>query len=408
MRFKMGFQVICFVLAMYMCASFVKRFTENDNATSITYRRFNNMPKDEYPTFSVCFEGTPFHWFHDLDVYKSFELRAEKYELMLKGSPAFRYQYDPSMKLFRKSPTFVSNGTNDEYKDFHVQLSDFLLEANFTSLKKSDSRFFTKIDELTLNDQPLTISYHTPDIICFARDSTYVPNLIRTEDLLSLDKMLMDNIMYKDTEIQIFIHHPGQLIRSLAIPSFTSSFQDYQHNKQLSFKMAQSTVIRKRSDYREPCTGSIKDYDKYLMNVVINETKCIPPYWKEMVQDTPGLAVCTSQEQLEIVYENIRDWRNVMEHHESPCVDMFNIAGWNWLDIEGAKNSNENQIKFNYQDQYYQELEYLPDFDGETFISNIGGFVGIFLGYSLMQFPELLGKFSLTSEYSKSIPFVTN
>ena len=33
----------------------------------------------------------------------------------------------------------------------------------------------------------------------------------------------------------------------------------------------------------------------------------------------------------------------------------------------------------------------MPDFDLETFISNIGGFVGIFLGYSMMQFPQLLG-----------------
>ena len=84
-----------------------------------------------------------------------------------------------------------------------------------------------------------------------------------------------------------------------------------------------------------------------------------------------------------------------MKQHDRPCIDMYNIAGWNWVDIEGTKKSDEIQITFNYQDQYYQELEYLPDFDLETFISNIGGFVGIFLGYSMMQFPELLGNFSL-------------
>ena len=380
-----------------MSASFVKRFTENDNATSIAYRRFNNNPKDEYPTFSICFKGTPFHWYHDLDIYKAFELRIEQYEMMLKGRQAFSYQYDPSSRLFRKIPTLVNNGSNAAYKEFHVQLVDFLLEANFTALNKTHSRrFFAKTDVGRINEPPFNVSYHAPDMICFARDSIYVSNLIRIEDLLTFNRSLMTDIMYKNTEIQIFIHHPGQLIRSLAIPSFTSSFSsflDYQHNKLLCFKMYQSTVIRKRPDYREPCNTDIQDYDQYLMNLVINKTKCIPPYWKEIIQDIPGFMVCTFQEQLQMVYENMSDWKNVMENHDRPCIDMYNIAVWNWVDIEGTKKLDEIQIKFNYQDQYYQELEYLPDFDLETFISNIGGFVGIFLGYSMMQFPELLGKF---------------
>ena len=78
---------------------------------------------------------------------------------------------------------------------------------------------------------------------------------------------------------------------------------------------------------------------------------------------------------------------------------MYNIAGWNWLDAEGTKNPEEARIEFTYQEQYYQELEYLPDFDLETFISNVGGFVGIFLGYSLMQLPGLLGRFNIWSLY---------
>ena len=84
-----------------------------------------------------------------------------------------------------------------------------------------------------------------------------------------------------------------------------------------------------------------------------------------------------------------------MENHDRPCTDMYNIAGWNWLEIDGRKKYHEIQIKFYYEDQYYQELEYWPDFDLETFISNIGGFVGIFLGYSMMQIPEVIGTITL-------------
>ena len=93
----------------------------------------------------------------------------------------------------------------------------------------------------------------------------------------------------------------------------------------------------------------------------------------------------------------------MIEGYSRPCVDMYNIVGWNWEDVEGVTKSDEIRITFYYQEQYYQELEYLPDFDAETFISNIGGFVGIFLGYSMMQFPELL-----SIAFSRTMSWIVN
>ena len=59
----------------------------------------------------------------------------------------------------------------------------------------------------------------------------------------------------------------------------------------------------------------------------------------------------------------------------APCNDMFITLAWNWQILDNAGKSDEIQIKFDYQEQYYQELRYRPDFDVETFISSIGGFV---------------------------------
>ena len=391
-----------------MSASFVRRFNENDNATSITYKKFSKKPEDLYPAFSVCFRGTNFHWYQDIDIYDAFELRPEQYGMMLKGETVFRYEYDASQRLFRKRPTFVNNGSSSEYKNFHLQFSNFLIEANFTTLNQTHSRSHATKNTGQFSELPFTISYQTPEVICFARDSTYVSNLIRMEDVLTFNRSLMEDVLYEDTDIQIFIHHPNQLIRSLAIPSFTSSFSDYQHDKLLSFKMAQSTMIRKRPDYNDPCNIAIQDYDRYLMNAVINEIKCIPPYWIETIQDVIGVDICVSQDQLQTVYKNLTEWESVVKRYDRPCVDMYNIVGWNWVDVEGATKSDEIRITFHYQEQYYQELEYLPDFDAETFISNIGGFVGIFLGYSLMQFPELIGKPHSISKYRLNTHFNKN
>ena len=44
----------------------------------------------------------------------------------------------------------------------------------------------------------------------------------------------------------------------------------------------------------------------------------------------------------------------------------------------------------NFPDETYQEILNVKSFNVEALWSSIGGFVGIFLGYSLMQVPELI------------------
>ena len=38
-----------------------------------------------------------------------------------------------------------------------------------------------------------------------------------------------------------------------------------------------------------------------------------------------------------------------------------------------------------------KEIEEIKDFGFEDFVSDLGGFIGIFLGFSMLQIPQLLG-----------------
>ena len=53
-------------------------------------------------------------------------------------------------------------------------------------------------------------------------------------------------------------------------------------------------------------------------------------------------------------------------------------------------------MEIHYADRYYEEITQVEDFGVQDFISNLGGFIGIFLGYSMMQIPELLGQYEYT------------
>ena len=55
------------------------------------------------------------------------------------------------------------------------------------------------------------------------------------------------------------------------------------------------------------------------------------------------------------------------------------------------KSINSNtEIQLEYATRSYQEIRNQEDFGFESFWSSVGGFIGIFMGYSLLQIPDLL------------------
>ena len=57
-------------------------------------------------------------------------------------------------------------------------------------------------------------------------------------------------------------------------------------------------------------------------------------------------------------------------------------------DLPQAKDELKLVIK--YTEDVYQEIENIKDISFEQFFSAVGGFVGIFLGYSFLQIPGMI------------------
>ena len=80
----------------------------------------------------------------------------------------------------------------------------------------------------------------------------------------------------------------------------------------------------------------------------------------------------------------------MISSHDHPCIEMYNGVTYNVQDRAGFEPS---KIKIIYKEKHYQEIVYEKGFGFEMLWSGIGGFVGIFLGYSMMQLPEFLGRY---------------
>ena len=60
------------------------------------------------------------------------------------------------------------------------------------------------------------------------------------------------------------------------------------------------------------------------------------------------------------------------------------------LNKEPNPTPKDISIDFVYDEKSYEEIRYNKMMGFESWISNVGGFVGIFLGYSMLQIPEFI------------------
>ena len=136
---------------------------------------------------------------------------------------------------------------------------------------------------------------------------------------------------------------------------------------------------------------------------------CRPIYWKGLKSITL-VDFCTDFLQYKYISEitsNFTNYEKIREHLEPPCEEMIivsNVQTRKGRRLIRKEINNNGQIDENEQELYldiqfsninkrYQVTENSRAFTGESCWAGIGGFIGIFVGVSLMQIPTLLLEF---------------
>ena len=389
-RIKVVFDVICFLLALSMAIDLIGRYNEDENATSTAYKKYGKTLDDKYPSFSVCLEGDGLYRFNDTSIFWAYGVHRTDYEMMLNGKNAYQYDYDPSNRGYIKSlvpSKFQPESSFEMLNSFEIP--GIIKNSIFLSENPKQNIIFGYEEGIlngkVVNTPPFYINYRSSKFYCLSRDSITNSDLMRLNDSMTLNTSLLDS----NLNLKIFIHYPGQLLRVLDNPSFISGLSN-SLNKAIRLKISQTTVLRQRSNQNERCNYNILDYDLFLQESVANETDCIPPYWKNGVGKASILPECRSPEQFKKVHDLIEDYKKILSNRDVPCLNMFTSVVWNW--IENLKTCEKcTYFEVLYSDKHYEEIAQRKEFGVHDFISSLGGFIGIFLGYSMMQIPQLLG-----------------
>jgi len=204
--------------------------------------------------------------------------------------------------------------------------------------------------------------------------------------------------------MRIIVHHPGQLIRNLDKPCFTSTLGSYIKSKVLEIKLSSFTKLSKRPDSNVKCNPDLEHDDLKFLQKVIEQLDCVPVYWSYMLGEmkrlrifTKRFTLCKSFEKLRNTSEHIEYFDDVLASYEPPCEEMTSLP---IITREIDQPEQQFLVKVTYPVSFYQEIKNVKEFTFETFWSTAGGYLGFFLGYSLLQVPELL---QISASYFKNM-----
>ena len=415
---------LCTVVTIYLVVITLFEYLKNEDTTIAAIKEFNQAPKDTYPTYTICLGDHDGVFLKNLEdgIYQNWYLKKKKnirwpwhcrnclkawhkYRAFLSGDELYP-------KTVKGRWTYVQwNLTDLERK--HMSEIDFVkatkplskfLERMEISQKLATEAKLTKLKGYPTNrsayDSVLYLSHQSPNQTCYSRKTVESKGYRKNEDNLvfkpdAYKKWLSDIILY--------IHHPGQFERTtrkiLRIATQGNSFGEdllYLSDYKYEIEIKRIDIKRKREDANDPCNSEIditEDYEwiKHAIEIV----KCVPPFWKAFYDwRNSTYPTCTESYDFKKISNLINDPFErpiVAASYKQPCSQM-SFGASQYFHKSRGKNyrpgSGKLFIKIRYAEDTYHETKYIRKVTMDTFWSSSGGFIGMFLGYSVLQVPH--------------------
>ena len=374
------FWIICGSLSVYSVVLAFMQYFENADAPKISFRQFGESPKEDvYPDVTLCFNGIP----NNKHIYDSSYLRNQhsldktEYQQLLTGDSSAWQEMPNASKLVGEIDfDNATTGLKKLIPYYHVIL-------------------LGRTSWLT-RDELIHKTYQIPGMICFTREfKTHLNGAF-----VSLESF---KVSLEKFAVKVFLHYPGNVMRTVfgmdRIWKFTF-LMDKKTSKEISnnieLKLEQMNVLKKRHDAVKPCDPTPTD-DLRFWKEMSRRLICLPPYWKRFISTnlTNGLLTCKNstdfikmQDMIETnpMSPQIKVKEEILSSFTAPCNEIGSI-------IVNSKektrkthlSKNEALVKINYNIKKYQEIRNEEDFGLGSLWSYIGGYVGIFVGYSLLN-----------------------
>ena len=298
----------------------------------------------------------------------------------------------------------------------------------------TEDSFKTRLRSRTKIPHAFQKVYQDPRRLCYS--PVLYPGLPKKSEHITLElrSMVLDWLKHQinglTPVITMHVHMQGQFVRSLGkeiasltaqdlvphCPEFLGQWGGSCHGIRLNFDISQVTLLKSRHDAEKPCNDNLKDEDKLIISTILKENKinCVPDFWHGLFNNSNlDYQKCMKPEpykKIALLTSNFTSYELLRNMIKPPCEEMIIVTNVQNTkgrerrtkpliepDIQNFKPEMVEMLEMLYLDlqvthvnDRYQVITNHRGFTGESCWSGIGGFIGIFVGFSLMQLPEVI------------------
>ena len=387
------FQIVCITLTIYMTIQQVQRFMKNEDVSAFLISHFNKFPKDTYPSISICLSRLGASGYNRTYLNTELGIEHTDYQNYLNGVP-WIYEYPPNNPNYYASYETIKNMS---FIDFNKAFFNVFAITRFLQEVDGKTRYWgsEKLKKYNTNPNygafppPIYISHMDSDMVCLSRNTS----LDKQGSIRNLDKLLfsLDKLTSwgDPVYIQIYVHQPHHLLSNFDMPKYAIKVDNIDGgNYQTDVEITDVQVLRKRKDANDPCDPKLEYQDVVLRDSITNRAGCMPVYWNHLLNNVVGLSQCKTLEELNRVKKDLDNYKYILKSCGSPCSRMTSRTTIIRGNVKSGKKPKSIEISFKYLTETYNEIINQRDFGVESLWSSIGGFVGIFVGYSVVQIPD--------------------
>ena len=382
-----AFHFLCLILTGGLLIYCSWKYSLNKTTSLVDFQTYHNTDKDIYPSFSLCFEG--------MNIYDKGKMNqtygvanVESYIEFLQGR-----SWDDQMLNIDYDEVTID--LRHHVKSISIRINSLADEPLYTwnnNNSETSQSFDTKTESSQFEDSfPFVVSFQQAFTKCFTLD--FSPERIPGIDkkLIKALKIELKNLSSLNVKMSYDTHYPSQMMRAAPL-----EVEWGKTNGILSGKLKAKTfwidnvkVLRKRNTLKKPCNEAwTKDF-QHIQAKLMENTNCKPPHWKDVASP-----ICKDKESMKKTHIPPNAFRNpsFLERFLSPC-DLLQTLTFTVQEVqrelnETAEMPTELLVAFN--TCYYEEIVHVRAFDIESLVGNMGGYIGLFLGFAFWQIPDAM------------------
>ena len=345
-----SYQILCFTATLTTVSWCVYNFLLNEDVSLVGFQKFQANYENLYPMLTICIINPILN--KKLKEY-GMNSNTSSYQSFLKGDI-----WDPAL--------------NDiDYNNVTIDLVDYFLYYEVVYMNLT----YSKITYDELNNAKQHSFWRPPYVSikdywkkCCSVDIPYLKNKRIRSLKINLKKELFMNrtgITYKNWNfdntksfVSVILSYPHQ---THLAASRRLSFRSIDHHQGKSYTMeftiGNVEVLQRRDKWNDRYEPGIANYDHQVVEEIVNELGCYPPYWKSMF---PAKHSCTSIREIQEIrriYDTVHDDPRI--HYLPPCRIIESLQSRyveHNLDHHNT-SSNIVTVKLIFQQQKFKEIK---------------------------------------------------